>query len=178
MEYRLQIKYKDGSPVKDYYRNHCKKNRRVENWTGDNMAFLKNEDSGFDLFVSRDYTFKKNQTILVDLDISCEMIHTTEKGLRNVAYYLYPRSSIYKYDLVMMNSTGIIDRGYRGNIMVPLKWLGNSDTNPSEKFTLDAGTRVCQICSDSLEPFDTYEVDHLTDSERGVGGFGSTGKGQ
>ena len=178
MDYKLHIKYNEGSPVKDYYREHCNKNRRVEKSFGDNFVFHKNEDSGFDLFVPRDYTFRKNQTILINLDISCSMLSSQNNYQRNVAYYLYPRSSIYKYDLVMMNTTGIIDMGYRGNIKVPLKWIGNNETEPSDTFLLKAGTRVCQICSDSLEPFDTYEVEQLTDSKRGTGGFGSTGEGQ
>ena len=93
---------------------------RCSDLFNDNMIFNKNEDSGFDLIVPEDYTFKLNDTRLVDFRISCEMLKVNKEEESNVAYYLYPRSSIYKSDLVMMNNVGIIDKGYRGNIKAPL----------------------------------------------------------
>lgn len=173
-----------------------------------------NEDSGFDLFVPKDITFKKNQTILIDFGVKCEMVEgffgkTPEEycpwsvesesencdydllcskfdeminNFDNIPYYLYARSSIYKYDLLMMNNVGIIDKGYRGNIKACVKWVGNEETNDishpnySETFTLKKGTRICQICHPYLKPFNTMRVEKLSESVRGAGGHGSTGK--
>ena len=131
-----------------------------------------NEDAGFDLFVTQDVVFKKNQTILVDFYVHGEMIENGE----NIAYCLKPRSSIYKHDMVMMNSEGVVDKGYRGSVKAPLKWLGNENTLPTETYTLEAGTRVCQITHPNFVSFDTRSVNKLSDSKRGEKGFGSSGK--
>lgn len=85
------------------------------------------------------------------------------------SYYLYPRSSISKTPLRMSNSTGIIDAGYRGEIIAKVDNLSSSDYN------IEKGTRLFQICDASLEPIELDVVDSLSDTTRGDGGFGSTG---
>ena len=76
-------------------------------------------DSGLDLFFIEDTNIGPNETKLINLGIKCEAFPTKEKEY-NISYYLYPRSSISKTSLRMSNSVGIIDAGYRGNIMVSL----------------------------------------------------------
>ena len=146
-------------------------------------------DSGIDLYTPEEVVFYPGETKMVNLEIRCQMIDTlTEK---DVSYYLYPRSSISKTPLRLANSVGIIDAGYRGNIIAALTYVPtldilkmtsngtlekylNSDSK-KVKFTLAAGTRVVQICSGDLSPI-TYEVrKEITQTERGEGGFGSTG---
>jgi dUTP pyrophosphatase len=127
-------------------------------------------DSGLDLFFPSDITLKYGDCgVKVDLGIQCEGLDdSTDK---NISYYLYPRSSISKTPIRMSNSVGIIDSGYRGNIIVALDHI---DPNVTE-FTIQKGTRLFQICGPSLDPISLEVVGSLSDTERGNGGFGSTG---
>ena len=93
---------------------------------------------------------------------------------KNVSYYLYARSSIYKTPLILANSVGIIDAGYRGEIMGAFRYIPRSDSD--EEYTVKRGTRLLQICSRDLSPFSFSVVDELSETRRGEGGFGSTGK--
>ena len=88
---------------------------------------------------------------------------------RSVGYYLYPRSSIYKTPLRLSNSVGIIDAGYRGNIMACV------DNHGSEDYTIKKGTRLFQICSPDLKELKFKLSNTLSETSRGEGGFGSTG---
>lgn len=128
-------------------------------------------DSGLDLFFPKDVTLKYGDCgVKVDLEIQCEGLDDNTE--RNVSYYLYPRSSISKTPIRMSNSVGIIDSGYRGNIIVALDHI---DPKISE-FTIQKGTRLFQICGPTLEPIKLELVGSLSDTDRGNGGFGSTGR--
>lgn len=124
------------------------------------------ENAGFDLFTLEDILVNQNDTFFIDLGIQCEMI---SKENKNIAYYLYPRSSLSKTPLIMANSVGIIDKGYRGNLKAPIKNINN------EPYFIKKGTRLFQICDPSLDSFETMVVDCLTESDRGEKGFGSSG---
>jgi dUTP pyrophosphatase len=141
-----------------------------------NHGYFNNGDSGLDLFTPKDIEIKCGETKLIDFEIKCEM-KTDEK---NVSYYLYPRSSIHKTPLIMANSVGIIDAGYRGKLMAPIKYVPNSDDllqlPTINTYKIEAGTRLFQICSPNLEPFNYELIDELSLTERGESGFGSTGK--
>jgi len=127
-------------------------------------------DSGLDLFFPSDITLKYGDCgVKVDLEVQCEGLDDSTE--RNVSYYLYPRSSISKTPIRMANSVGIIDAGYRGNIIVALDHI---DPNVKE-FTIQKGTRLFQICGPCLEPITMEVVGSLSETERGNGGFGSTG---
>ena len=79
---------------------------------------------------------------------------------------LYPRSSISKTGLVLANSVGVVDSGYRGEVKLRFKYFGGTKYN--------LGERVAQIMivpHPTIEFEDTHE---LTETERGEGGFGST----
>jgi dUTP pyrophosphatase len=129
-------------------------------------------DSGFDLSVPEDVIFKLWETKLVDFNIQCELLISSEK---NVSYYLYPRSSISKTPLRLANSVGIIDAGYRGNIKAALQFFPDGTENTT--YVLKKGTKLMQLCTPTLEPFfESKLVDKLSDTTRGAGGFGSTGK--
>jgi dUTP pyrophosphatase len=128
-------------------------------------------DSGFDLTVPDDVTFNLWETKLVDFHIQCEV---QDQNKKNVSYYLYPRSSISKTPLRLANSVGIIDAGYRGNIKAALQFFPDGSDNTT--FVLKKGTRLMQLCTSTLEPFNSFQlVDTLSDTTRGTGGFGSTG---
>jgi len=88
-------------------------------------------------------------------------------------YYMYPRSSTgSKTALRMTNSVGIIDSGYRGNLM------GCFDLNPNinSPTFFSSYNSLVQLCAPSLVPMIVLIVDDLDENtERGEGGFGSTG---
>ena len=89
----------------------------------------------------------------------------------NVSYYMYPRSSMgSRTPLRLSNSVGIIDAGYRGNLCA---YVDNIKTQP---YTINSGDRLFQICSPNLEAIQFSIVNQLSDTQRGDGGFGSTGR--
>lgn len=135
-----------------------------------NNPYFHEGDSGLDLFVREDIKFKPYETKFVDMGISCEMIN---KNNKNVSYYLYARSSISKTPLILANSVGIIDAGYRGNIIAALRYIPFNNSN--ETYVLKKDTRIVQICSPTLEPFKVETISALSKTSRGCGGFGSTG---
>ena len=81
---------------------------------------------------------------------------------------VFPRSSIRKYDLSLTNCVGVIDSGYRGELQATFK------RNGLTKYAV--GDKVCQIMIIPHPTIQFIEVDELTNTERGEGGFGSTGK--
>jgi dUTP pyrophosphatase len=82
---------------------------------------------------------------------------------------VFPRSSIKNQDLLLSNCVGVIDSGYRGEIQSTFK-----KTDPSEKF-YKVGERGAQIIILPYPQVFMVESDELSDTERGTGGFGSTG---
>ena len=84
---------------------------------------------------------------------------------------IFPRSSIRKYQLQLSNSVGVIDSGYRGEIQFTFNKTGGV---PSKKY--EVGDRVGQLIIMPFPAVTPVESDSLSDSERGDGGFGSTGK--
>ncbi|TGN19346.1 dUTP diphosphatase [Leptospira idonii] len=82
-----------------------------------------------------------------------------------------PRSGFStKNRILMPNSPGTIDSDYRGEIFVPLLNLGKAD------FVLEHGTRIAQILVKRYEAAEFTVVSTLEETQRGTGGFGSTGK--
>jgi dUTP pyrophosphatase len=148
-------------------------------------------DSGFDLFIPYDYTEHKNGytdnrlspvTFRAPLGIKCSMsrFNPSNKKSSSSGYYLYPRSSIVKTPFRLSNSVGIIDAGYRGELMAVVDNIdvANNDLKACLERYMPPMSRVFQICAPSLEPFFVRIVEHeceLGVTERGSGGFGSTG---
>lgn len=83
---------------------------------------------------------------------------------------LFPRSSVSKTNLVMANSVGVIDADYRGEISVRFK-LQRTMGDGYKK-----GDRVCQMIIVPFPKIEYEEADELSDTVRGSGGYGSTGK--
>ena len=84
---------------------------------------------------------------------------------------VFPRSSIRKYELVLSNSVGVIDSGYRGEIQATFK-----KENGLDSLAYKVGDRIAQIIIIPYPQIEFDEVNELSDSDRGDGGFGSTGK--
>ena len=95
-------------------------------------------------------------------------------------YYVYPRSSISKSPLRLANNVGIIDSGYRGNVKGVVDGFRGFGTGWSEcnEYQVEKFSRLFQICSPNLGPVRVVLVGSLADlgtTQRGEGGFGSTG---
>jgi dUTP pyrophosphatase len=87
---------------------------------------------------------------------------------------VFPRSSVRKYDISLTNCVGVIDSGYRGELQATFKktnWLKGKE---SEKYLI--GDRGAQIMILPYPQVQMIEVNELSTTERGEGGFGSTGK--
>jgi len=126
-------------------------------------------DSGLDLFCPEEIVIEPGVTRKIDLQIQCEALSDLDAD-KNVSYYLYPRSSIIKTPLRLSNSVGIIDAGYRGNIIACVDNIKNI------AFKIEKGNRLFQICGPTLEPITFRLVEELSNTQRGSGGFGSTGQ--
>ena len=126
-------------------------------------------DCGLDLYCPEDILIKAKSTQKIDMKIKCEPFKNSSLKT-HCSYYLYPRSSISKTPLRMSNSVGIIDSGYRGNLIMVVDNIYNED------YLVKKGQRLCQICSPNLNSIKFKLVSKLSDTTRGSGGFGSTGK--
>lgn len=83
---------------------------------------------------------------------------------------LFPRSSVSKTGLSMANSVGVIDSDYRGEISAVFKVTDKAGD------VYQIGDRVCQLVIVPIPDIEIKEVDDISETERGHGGFGSTGK--
>ena len=119
-------------------------------------------DAGLDLYVLEDIYFEAGETKTLKMGISCE----PEDGK---AYYLLPRSSISKTPLRMANSIGLIDGGYRGEIMAVC------DNIKTEGYRIEKGQRLFQLVAADSSNIEYELVETLEMTTRGTGGFGSTG---
>ena len=81
---------------------------------------------------------------------------------------LFPRSSVYKTQQTLANSVGVIDSGYRGEIFLKF-------TRSTDEFEYSEGDRVGQIIIIPYPQIEFIKVDKLSDTDRSMGGFGSTG---
>ena len=120
-------------------------------------------DAGLDLYVLEEITIAPGETVAIKLGVACEPTDGR-------AYFLMPRSSISKTPLRLANSIGLIDGGYRGELMAMC------DNIKAEPYTVEKGQRLFQIVACDCSPI-TYEVaQELSGTTRGSGGFGRTGE--
>ena len=173
----LKIAVDDGE-LRDEYK------KRVE---AHNNAMLTNlfADSGFDLLTPTKTVFTTPvESLFLNTQVKCEMVYcdVTTDTITSSAFYTYPRSSISKTPLMLANHTGIIDSGYRGALIGAFRYLVNPvDSKGTIKgenaYVVEKHTRLLQICHPTLCPIYVMLVtsDELTSTERGDGGFGSTG---
>ncbi len=122
-------------------------------------------DSGLDVFIVEECTVKAGETAFLKLGFKAAAF---SEG-RSVSWLLLPRSSISKTPLRLANSIGLIDAGYRGELLAAVDNIKNSD------FTVKKGERYFQVVAFGGEPIQMSVVDQLDATTRGEGGFGSTG---
>lgn len=82
---------------------------------------------------------------------------------------VYPRSSISKTPYMLANSVGVIDSNYRGSVIVKFKSFESGSF-------YKVGDRIAQLMIIPIPKIQFIEVDELNETDRGTGGFGSTGK--
>ncbi|SUZ82935.1 uncharacterized protein METZ01_LOCUS35789 [marine metagenome] len=129
----------------------------------DNHGHFHDGDAGLDLFVINEQTISAGETTLIHLQIACE-------NTENRPYLVMSRSSIGKTPLRLANAVGLIDAGYRGEIMAVV------DNIKKEDYTVEPGQRLFQLVAMDGSPIYFELVEELSDTTRGGGGFGSTGK--
>jgi len=134
--------------AKDFYENH---------------GHFHQGDAGLDLFIIDSLIIRPGETAIIKSNIACE--NTDE-----MPYLLMPRSSISKTPLRQCNSVGLIDAGYRGEIMAAV------DNIKDIPYTVEPGQRLFQLVSMDGAPITFEIVSELSQTDRGDGGFGSTGK--
>lgn len=83
---------------------------------------------------------------------------------------LFPRSSVRNYEITLSNSVGVIDSGYRGEVQLTFNKYGGA---PSKRYNV--GDRVGQLIVIPYPSIELTESDNLSETERGAGGFGSSG---
>ena len=120
-------------------------------------------DSGLDIYIIENQIINPGETIRLKLGISCE-------NLDAKSYFLMPRSSLSKTPLRLANSIGLIDAGYRGEIMAAV------DNIKDFAYEVEIGQRLFQIVAMDGSAIHFELGDHLSETTRGADGFGSTGK--
>ena len=144
-------------------------------------------NAGFDLFCPTELEIPGHTTAKIDHQTKAAMSFFEEHDPVGesipVGYYLYPRSSTAtKTPLRLANSVGIIDSGYRGNLIAVFdNWQagdGNGNGNGGNPFKVEKKDRLVQICPPNLTwPMLVILVDALEENTtRGTGGFGSSGR--
>jgi dUTP pyrophosphatase len=152
-KYKLNIKLNNAdSRIFDYYTKFVNHH---------------NGDSGIDLINARSLEIFPLEIGTIDFQIQCEMIDLETNNL--VSYYLVPRSSISKTSLMMANSIGIIDAGYRGNILAKVRNMNLNDVQ-----IVGRDDCLFQIVAPDLKPIKLSIVDRLSNTTRDSAGFGST----
>src|SRR5580658_6544985 len=122
------------------------------------------EDAGMDLHAVESVTLAPGDTKLVPTGLSIELPPGFEAQIR-------PRSGLaLKHSITLPNSPATIDPGYRGEIRVILQNLGR------EPFEIHPGDRIAQMVIARYEAVEWIEGDDLSESIRGEGGFGSSGR--
>jgi dUTP pyrophosphatase len=122
-------------------------------------------DAGLDLHALDAATLAPGERASVSTGIAVEI----EPGYAGL---VLPRSGLAaRHGISVVNAPGLIDSGYRGELRVLLL-----NTDRGEPFELSAGDRVAQLVVIAVAVADPTEVTELSDSSRGAGGFGSSGR--
>lgn len=124
--------------------------------------------AGFDLHacIDKDLTIKKGDLIRIPCGIAIELPSS------EYAAFIFARSGLgMKYGISLSNGVGVIDSDYRGEIQV-----GLCRTSDGDPYTIKNGDRIAQMIIIPVSNVSFKLVENLGESERGSGGFGSTGR--
>lgn len=125
--------------------------------------FAHKGDAGMDLYSIEEVVIPSRETRLIKTGISIQLPKNTEAQVR-------PRSGMaLKHSITVLNTPGTIDEGYRGEICIILINHGK------EEFVVTKGMKIAQMVVKPIYDINIEEVKELDNTERGQGGFGSTG---
>lgn len=125
--------------------------------------FAHKGDAGMDLYSIEELVIPSTETRLIKTGISIQLPKNTEAQVR-------PRSGLaLKHSITVLNTPGTIDEGYRGEIGIILINHGKED------FVVTKGMKIAQMVIKPIYDINIEEVEELDDTDRGQGGFGSTG---
>ena len=126
-------------------------------------SFANEGDAGLDICSVQDLVLEPGKRALVKTGVAIQLPKGWEAQVRS-------RSGLaYKHGVVVLNSPGTIDEPYRGEIGVIL--INHGD----EPYSISVGDRIAQLVLRRTEDVIPVFVDELTETNRGTGGFGSTG---
>jgi dUTP pyrophosphatase len=127
-------------------------------------AYARPDDAGADLRTSVDVTLAPGERRTVPTGVALALPE-------GYAGFVHPRSGLAaRHGLTVVNAPGTVDAGYRGEILVTLL-----NTDAERSLALRRGDRIAQLVVQRVEHVRFVEVSELAASERGAGGFGSTG---
>jgi dUTP pyrophosphatase len=158
----------DSQSLREYYERKV----HAVNYSG---------DSGVDLPIPKETTFISNTVTTVKLGIQCKLVINGQPA----AFMLMPRSSIVKTPLMLANSVGLIDSGYRGELAAAFRCFGGSVVGGivhslvRDDCKMAEGARLVQAVAFDGKPMRVVllgDDEELDTTERGEGGFGSTGQ--
>lgn len=141
-------------------------------------------DAGFDLYATSFHYDKEEGNLVYGTGLAFEIPE-------GYVGYIFPRSSITRKDLMLPNSVGVVDAGYRGEVTFKFK-IPHRVYSYSPKRTMEpiytpernqyansriyeVGERIGQLIIMPIPDIEFEEADELSDSERGTGGYGSSG---
>ena len=128
-------------------------------------TYARTGDAGLDLLSAEDVELKPGQRGAIPTGLAVAIPE-------GYAGFVHPRSGrALKEGLTVANAPGTIDAGYRGEIKVIVVNL-----DPDEVIHIKRGEKIAQLVVQRVETAELVEVDELPTSERGAGGFGSTGR--
>ena len=128
-------------------------------------AYAREDDAGLDLYAREGVTLAPGARAAVGTGVAMALPD-------GYAGFVLPRSGLaLRHGLSLVNTPGLIDAGYRGEIRVIL-----INHDPATPVTLSRGDRIAQLVVQRVERVDVVEVETLPESQRGASGFGSTGR--
>lgn len=131
-------------------------------------TYAKHGDAAMDLYAVERGEVDNYDNMVYKTGLAVEIPHG-HVGL------LFPRSSVSKTNHILRNHVGVIDSGYRGEIILKFGWFSQVKED-SLSSVYGKGDRVGQLMIIPHPQVDFIEVDELSNSDRGSGGFGSTGQ--
>lgn len=164
----LKIKILDKCPNKDAVINFYQSKIDNPSYEG---------DCGVDLMFPEDIYLHINRVTKCGMGVACEFIpnDTSKSG----AFDLVSRSSISNTPLILTNSIGIIDAGYRGEIIAAFRCLVDinhlsTTNNENPGYKINRGEKLIQIVAPDRNPIKIQLVEEISTTDRGSNGFGST----